>query len=224
MWRWILGALGVIVALVATCTWYAYNKIQSFANGDSTTVVTIAATPAQVYASLATGDSLQAWMAPGRTGMVKTSSRGMLKAGDTIYVERRDTAGGNQRMNWIITEAAAPSVLAMTIQGDTTGIMTLNRKYTLVAKGDSTELTSLVTAPTDSQAIAKAGGGSSAASSMIGFSTKLLAAGVRMQSKYELEQLKERVEGKGMAASSAAAEAPAAPDKPTKASSAKKAP
>ena len=93
MWKWIIGAVVLVVLLIGSGVWYGLRKMTQFANGDSTVVMTIGGTPDRVFASLASGDSIGDWMVGGR---VRPSRSGPLRKGDTLYVDSR--SGRSERL------------------------------------------------------------------------------------------------------------------------------
>jgi uncharacterized protein YndB with AHSA1/START domain len=189
MWKWILGAVVLIVLLIGSGMWYGLRKMSALASGDSTATLTIGATPDRVFASLANGDSIGDWMVSGR---VRPSRNGLLRRGDTLYVEQRDSARAG-RMAWVVTDVSPGKAFSLQLEGDSLNIAAISRRYTILAQGDSAVVFSTVTSPMmDSVRRVEAGGSNS---SMMAFASKMMLGAMRMQNGLELKQLKARIEG-----------------------------
>lgn len=189
MWKWILGAVVLVVLLIGSGMWYGFRKMTQFANGDSTATTTIGGTPERVFASLANGDSIGDWMVGGR---VRPSRAGQLRKGDTLYVEQRDTNRANH-MAWVVGEVMPPKAFALQLVSDSLNMIAVSRRYTVMGQGDSAVVFSTVTSPMmDSVKRAESKG---ANSTMMEFTSKMMLGAMRMQNQMELRQLKARVEG-----------------------------
>lgn len=189
MWKWILGAVVLVVLLIGSGMWYGFRKMSALASGDSTVTLTIGATPERVFASLANGDSIGDWMVGGR---VRPSRSGPLRMGDTLYVEQRDTASA-QRMVWVVGDVTPGKAFALRLEADTLNIAAISRRYTVLAQGESTVVFSTVTSPVmDSVRRAEPEGSNP---TMMDFASKMMLGTMRMQNQMELRQLKARIEG-----------------------------
>ncbi|HEX7939926.1 MAG TPA: SRPBCC family protein [Gemmatimonadaceae bacterium] len=189
MWKWILGAVVLVVLLIGSGMWYGFRKMSQLANGDSTVTVTIGGAPERVFASLANGDSIGDWMVGGR---VRPSRGGQLRQGDTLYVEQRDSTRA-QHMAWVVGDVVPNKSFALQLVADTLNVVAVSRRYTVMGQGDSTVIFSTVTSPMmDSVKRAESRGKNSA---MMEFASKMMVGAMRMQNQMELKQLKARVEG-----------------------------
>jgi uncharacterized protein YndB with AHSA1/START domain len=190
MWKWILGAVVLIVLLIGSGMWYGFRKMTQFANGDSTVTLTMGATPDHVFSLLATGDSVAEWMVAGR---VRPSRGGPLRKGDTIYVEQRDSSR-MQRMSWVVGDVTPGKAVTLNMISDTLNVVAMTRRYTVMGQGDSTVVFSTVSSPmVDSIRNMAARDGKN--SGMIEFTTKMMVGMLRMQNQLELRQLKAHIEG-----------------------------
>jgi uncharacterized protein YndB with AHSA1/START domain len=194
MWKWIVGALLVlVVALAATC-YIGYRKLTG--GGDSATVA-VAASADRVWASLADPDSMSIWMAAGST--VTASRHGIVAAGDTLHV--RSTAGGSRQQNftWTVSELTPGRLLVLQMRSNASGQVFANRRDSLVAAGDSTLVVSTIGSPMiDSIRVERGDSGGRFGGAVLDFSSKLLVSAFRLQSEHDLRRLKARLEGKPM--------------------------
>lgn len=188
MWKWILGAVALVLLLIGGGMWYGFRKMSQFANGDSTSTLTIGAAPDRVFASLADGDSIVDWMVGGR---VRPSRSGPLRKGDTLYVQQRDSVRARP-MNWIVREVVPGKALTLQLEADTLNFIAVSRRYTVVGMGDSTLVYSTVTSPMMDSVNTKA---KSRNANMLEFTSKMMIGVMRMQNQMELKQLKARIEG-----------------------------
>lgn len=188
MWKWVLGAVVLVVLLIGSGMWYGFRKMSALASGDSTATLTIGATPDRVFASLANGDSIGDWMVGGR---VRPSRSGPLRPGDTLYVEQRDTANG-QRIVWVVGDVTPGKSLALRLEADTMNIVAISRRYTVLAQGESTVVFSTVTSPVVDSVRAESKEGSS---TMMELVSRMMLGAMRLQNQMELRQLKARIEG-----------------------------
>jgi len=95
MWKWIVGALLVLVVAIAGFCYVAVKKITA---GGDTVTVTVAATPERVFAALADPDSMQAWMMPGT--LVGASHRGVVVIRYTSKPPARVDAATSNSPGW----------------------------------------------------------------------------------------------------------------------------
>src|SRR5690349_10838093 len=128
MWKWILGAVVLVVLLIGSGMWYGFRKMSQLANGDSTVTVTIGGAPERVFASLANGDSISDWMVGGR---VRPSRGGQLRTGDTLYVEQRDSTRA-QHMSWVVGDVVPNKAFALHLVADTLNMVAVSRRYTVM--------------------------------------------------------------------------------------------
>jgi uncharacterized protein YndB with AHSA1/START domain len=188
MWKWIVGAVVLVVLIIGSGMWYGFRKMSQLASGDSTVTMTIGGTPERVFASLASGDSIGDWMVGGR---VHPSRSGALRKGDTLYVEQRDTTR-SRRMSWVVGDVTPGKAFNIQLVADTVNMVAISRRYTVLGQGDSTVVFSTVTSPMmDSLKRTEKGKGSA----MLEFGSKMMVGAMRMQNQMELKQLKARVEG-----------------------------
>lgn len=194
MWKWIVGALLVlVVALAATC-YIGYRRLTG--GGDSATVA-VAAPADRVWASLADPDSMSIWMAAGSA--VTASRHGIVAAGDTLHV--RSTAGGSRQQNftWTVSEVTPGRLLVLQMRSNASGQVFANRRDSLVAAGDSTLVVSTIGSPMiDSIRVERGDSGGKLGGAVLDFSSKLLVSAFRLQSEHDLRRLKARLEGKPM--------------------------
>ena len=193
MWKWIVGALLVLVLAVAGFCYVAVKKITS--GGDSVTVIVIA-TPERVFAALADPDSMQTWMMPG--SLVGASHPGVVAAGDTLHVETGSPGGrGHQNFTWLVRTVTPDQLLVMEIR-DSTGMMAFATRHdSLVVSGDSTRIVSTISSPMmDSLKTERGDSGGKAGGVMLNFAAKMLVSSFRLLSEQELRQLKAHLEAK----------------------------
>ena len=192
MWKWIVGALLVLVVAIAGFCYVAVKKITS---GGDTVTVTVAATPERVFAALADPDSMQTWMMPG--SLVGATHRGPVVAGDTLRVETAGPGGrGHQEFTWFIRTATPGQLLVIEMRDSTRTAFTA-RRDSLVASGDSTRIISTIASPMmDSLKTERGDTGGRTGGAMLNFATKMLVSAFRLQSEAELRQLKAHLEAK----------------------------
>ena len=215
MWKWILGALVLVVLLVGGGMWWGVRKITQFANGDSTATTTISGTPERVFLTLAHGDSISDWMGTG--GRVRPSRHGILRKGDTLYMTSSSSRMRNdsirvQKMNWIVGDVAPGKRLVMRLEADTMNFVAVNREYTVLQQGDSTVVFSMVTSPmvdTITKMADKKGSGGVAQ-----LAIKMMVGALRMQNAMELKMLKAHIEGTTEDTKATAASPSAPPARP----------
>ncbi len=193
MWKWIVGALLVLVVAIAGFCYVAVKKITA---GGDTVTVTVAAPPERVFAALADPDSMQAWMMPGT--LVGASHRGIVATGDTLHVETAGAGGrGHQQFTWLV-RAVTPGQLLVIEMRDSTGVTAFTaRRDSLVVSGDSTRIVSTIASPMmDSLKTERGDTGGKTGGAMLNFASKMLVSAFRIQSEAELRQLKAHLEEK----------------------------
>ena len=191
MWKWIVGALLVLVVAIAG---FCYVAVKKFTAGGDTAVVTVAATPERVFAALADPDSMQTWMMAG--SHVGASHRGLVAMGDTLHVETGTPgARGHQQLTWLVQTVIPGQLLVMEMR-DSTGVTAFaTRRDSLVSSGDSTRIVSTITSPMmDSLKTERGDSGGKAGGAMLDFTGKVLVSAFRVQSEAELHQLKTHLE------------------------------
>jgi uncharacterized protein YndB with AHSA1/START domain len=184
MLKWIGGCLVLIIVLIAAASFWAMRTMKKSLAPDGSATVTIAATPSRVFASLANGDSVGAWMAPGNS--ITTARHGPLAPGDSIRIQLKAALGMTQPpITWHVVQVVPDQLLVLRMVGGSTRGLTAIRRDSLVAKGDSTSIVSSLTSATlDSLRKDK--------SNVTG---DMMLSMLRIQSKVELDMLKARIEG-----------------------------
>ena len=195
MWKWIGGCLLVCVALVAIGLWSGYRQLSKFGSSDGTEIVTIAAPPSRVFASLANSDSLATWMA--ENSRMKAGHHGILVPGDTLLGEMRLRFNvGNKPVKWTVSDVKPDQLLSLQLRTDSGSRLIAKRQFTLTAKGDSTQVLSAVTAPMLDSLGKRRNDTIKGSDAALEMTSKLLTSALRLQSHIELERLKARVEGR----------------------------
>jgi Uncharacterized conserved protein len=195
MWKWIIGIVVALCLLVLVGGWWGYQAVQKNLSPDGTERVTIAGSPARVYAALANGDSVPKWMANGN--MVTSSRHGPLAVGDSLQVAMKTGFGVSQKpMTWQITEVVPDHLFAFQLLSDSTHRVVAVRRDSLVAAGDSTNIISTVASPLmDSIQNARAATAKPQdRDAIVGLSSTIILSAFRMQSKLDLLQLKAHIE------------------------------
>lgn len=184
MLKWIGGCLVLVIVLIAAASFWAMRTMKSSLAPDGSATVTIAATPSRVFASLANGDSVGAWMAPGNS--ITTAKHGPLAPGDSIRIQLKAALGMTQPpITWHVVQVVPDQLLVLRMVGGSTKGLTAIRRDSLVAKGDATSIVSSLTSATlDSLRKDK--------SNVTG---DMMLSMLRIQSKVELDMLKARIEG-----------------------------
>lgn len=193
MWKWIVGALLVVVVAVAG---FCYVVVKKVASGGDTVMVTVAATPDRVFAALADPDSMETWMNSG--SVVTASHRGVVLVGDTLHLETGKVGSRtHQQVTWIVTEATAGKILALEMR-DSTGAMVLaTRRDSLAGGGDSTTIVSTIASPMmDSLKTERGDTGGRVGGAILNLGSRLLVSGFRQLSEQELRKLKAHLERK----------------------------
>src|SRR5687768_16452689 len=143
MWKWLGGCLLVVVVLAIAGFWWAFRSIEDSTAPDGSISVTIGAPPSRVFASLAHGDSLGAWMADGNK--VLTARHGPLQPGDTIAIR---IPGTNQdAIRWRVAQVVPDRLLVLELTFSSKGGPGASRRVSLVAEGDSTRVISRLLTP-----------------------------------------------------------------------------
>ena len=194
MWKWIVGALLLlVVALAATC----YIGYKKFTGGGDSARVAIAASPDRVWASLADPDSMAVWMADG--SKIAAPHHGIVSVGDTLHIETFSGRSRSQNFTWTVTEVGSGRLLVLQMRNDSSGQVFASRRDSLVAAGDSTLVISTIGVPMiDSirsergDSVGKVGG------AVLDFSSRMLISAFRIVSERDLTRLKARLEGKPM--------------------------
>ena len=185
MLKWIGGCAVLVIVLLAAGMWYAMRTMRGSLSPDGVERVAIAAPPARVFASLATGDSIATWMAQGNR--VRTSAGGLLEKGDSIAIETPVRLGMKQApMTWVVQRIDSNRARVLELTSSAVAGPMAIRYDSLVAMGDSTIVLSTIRwsfSPADS---------AKAASS----TAELMLSMFRMQSKLELQSLKSRIEAR----------------------------
>jgi len=182
------------VVLLGIGLWTGYRKLASTGAGRGTDTVTVGAPVARVFASVAHADSLAGWMADRRG--VSAGHHGMLVAGDTLHIESRiRLSAGMRRLKWTVSEVRPNQLLALQLRSDSIGELIATRELRLGAKGESTFITSAITAPIVDSIRAGRSDTLKSSDAYLDAASKLLISALRLQSHLELEQLKSRVEG-----------------------------
>jgi uncharacterized protein YndB with AHSA1/START domain len=196
MWKWIVGILVALCLLILVGGWWGYQAVQKNLSPDGTERVTIAGTPARVYAALANGDSVPKWMANGN--VVTSTAHGPLAVGDSLQVAMKSGFGVSQRpMTWQITEVIPDHLFAFQLVSDSTHRVIAIRRDSLVAAGDSTNIISTVASPLmDSIQAARATPRPQTRDAIVGLSSTIIISAFRMQSKLDLLQLKAHIENR----------------------------
>jgi uncharacterized protein YndB with AHSA1/START domain len=184
-----IGCLVIVVLLVAG-VWFSYRRMVA---GGDTTSVTIAASPARVFASLANHDSLSTWL-PRRRG--PSGRHGAFAEGDTARIDSSSFAGRQSRSLWIVTALVPDRVLELQLRSDSRGrgMSVATRRDSLFAVGDSTTVITRVTSGIADGVRVYADG--QAEQAVLDGSSKMAAGGLRMAAEAELKLLKSHIEGR----------------------------
>lgn len=182
--------------LVLVGGWWGYQAVQKNLSPDGTERVTIAGTPARVFAALANGDSVARWMANGN--IVTSTRHGPLAVGDSLQVAMKSGFGVAQRpMTWQVSEVVPDHLLAFQLVSDSTRRVIAVRRDSLVGAGDSTNIISTVASPLiDSIQTARANAKPRSSDAMVGLGSTIVISAFRMQSKLDLLQLKAHIENR----------------------------
>ncbi len=196
MWKWLGGCLLVVIVMVVIAMMWGIRTMKESLSPDGSAAVTIAATPARVFATLNHGDSAATWMAEGST--VLTSRHGPLVPGDTLRIElstrMRMPNPQQQTMVLRVKEVVPGQLMAFDLIA-AGRVVIATRRDSIAAFGDSTRVTTRIQPRLDSLAANRSAkkGKSSSGTSALAFD--FMVSIIRMQSKLELMKLKTRLEG-----------------------------
>lgn len=195
MWKWILGILAVLILVVVGGAYFGYKKMT--AAGDTLTM-TIAGSPERVFASLATPDSMAAWVASAK--VMRPIGKGMLVVGDTLVLDDpgRQIGGSRQNMDWVVREISAPTLLVLEMRPDTGKVKStlMMRRDSLVAKGDSTTIISTFSTPFMDSVGTVTKDSSRMGGAIVAGASKVMVGALRLVYESDLVRLKARIEGK----------------------------
>jgi hypothetical protein len=189
MLKWIGGGCLVIALIVGVLLYASFKKMSEIADKGPVATVMIGASPNRVFASLANTDSFSTWQlaAPERT-----SRKGMLMSGDTIFMATRDS---QPRGVWIVDTLIANQLIALRMVSLENGKALFRRRDSLSAVGDSTLVTSTAVMMAMDSLVAANGRPGGVTGGIMDFSVRMGTAGMRMQAEQELGRLKRRIEG-----------------------------
>ena len=178
MWKWIGGILLALIVLVMGAAWWGYRQVAGTFAPDGSVRVSIAATPARVFASLSDADSAATWMANG--SKVSTGKHGPLGLGDSIRIEIK-SVGTGRPVTWKITDIVPGQSISMQLQSPDPGHPFVATRLDSVAQvGDSTIVVDRITSVPPPAGTAE----------------QMMLSMFKLQSKIELMSLKSRIEGK----------------------------
>jgi len=176
-----------------------WRKLIPYSGPKPPETMVIAAPVNRVFASIANADSLAGWMTPGLG--VRASHHGMLVTGDTLKIGANGRLTfGTEPMKWVVVDVRPDQLLALQLRSDTTGMVVATRQFTVAAKGDSTLVSSTVSTPVADSIRANRSDTIKQSDAWLAGISKMMMASLRMQSHLEMEQLKNRIEGKSKAA------------------------
>ena len=189
MWKWLGGCLIVVIVLAVGGFWWAFRSIQDSTAPDGSISVTIGASPARVYASLAHGDSLASWMADGNK--VLTARHGPLQVGDTIAIKIPGT--NRDAIRWRVAQVVPDRLVVLELTSASNGGPGASKRDSLVVEGDSTRVVSRILSPL-LQPVSQSDSVDPATGAVFDMTTTMVLSMFRMQSKMDLTRLKERIE------------------------------
>jgi hypothetical protein len=194
MWKWLGGCLLLILVLIAGSMIWGYRMMKGSLAPDGSASVTIAATPARVFASIVHGDSAVTWMSQG--SIVLPSRHGPLVPGDTLRIETAARIPGPQQaVIWRVKQVVPDQLFVLELLSDSTHGILATRRDSLSAVGDSTRVvTRIISSMLDSVTAGQNKGKAKAPDGLTGMAPDFLLAMFRMQSKLELTRLKARIE------------------------------
>jgi uncharacterized protein YndB with AHSA1/START domain len=179
MWKWIGGILLVLIVCVMGLAWWGFRKVADTFEPDGSVRVSIAATPARVFASLSDADSAATWMASG--SKVTVGRHGPFVPGDPIRVEVR-SIGTGRPVTWTVTEVSPGQFVSKQLESpDPRHKFTAIRKDSVGQMGDSAVVISRITTTTP----------------VTDTGEQMMISMFKIQSKLELMSLKARIEGRG---------------------------
>jgi len=192
MRKWIsgVGLLFIVLLMAGVC--YSAGQMRKIGGDDGPALTMVAASVHRVFASLATGDSIEAWM--GVSGSVRPSRHGVLRVGDSLTVVPPNVGAEGQRSTWIVTKVVPGALLVLQRRGESLGVVVSSRHYQVEARGDSTAVISTVAAPMIEARMGRSQGRATGGA-MMTFASKMMLTALRAQSKAELLRLKSHVEG-----------------------------
>jgi uncharacterized protein YndB with AHSA1/START domain len=192
MLKWIASGCLVVLLVVCVVAYAGYSKMKAIAAAGPSVTVAIHAPPARVFASMSHTDSLSSWFAPGSQSF--TTRHGPLGMGDSIFMVqgRGDTAS---RSAWVIDTVVPNQLIARRLVIIGRGGAVFTRRDSLAADGDSTLVTSTLTAYLADSLGAARSRASGATGGLIDMVSTMGTAGGRMQAETELKQLKRHIEG-----------------------------
>lgn len=195
MWKWLGGCLLVVIVVIVIALMWGIRTMKESLSPDGSAAVTIAATPARVFATLNHGDSAATWMADGST--VLTSRHGPLVPGDTLRIElstRVPMPNPRQAMIWRVKEVVPGQLMAFELLAADRGVVAM-RRDSIAALGDSTRVTTMIRPLFDSLAGSRPADKGKPVSATGALASDFMLSIVRMQTKLELMKLKARLEG-----------------------------
>ena len=194
MWKWLGGCLLLIIVLIAGAMIWGYRTMKESLSPDGSASVTIAATPARVFATIGHADSAATWMAQGST--ILTSRHGPLAPGDSLRIETNTRLPApKQTMIWRVKEVVPDQLLVLELLSDSIHGVLATRRDSLTLVGDSTRVVSrIISALPDSVGGAPKNARTKSPDGLSDMAPDFLFAMFRMQAKLELERLKGRIE------------------------------
>jgi uncharacterized protein YndB with AHSA1/START domain len=175
MFKWIAGGCLVLAILIGGVAYWGYRKAASFADMGPASVL-IEASPARVFASIATAESLSTWRS--FSEKPRMSRTGLLARGDSIIDQNpRNT---NATMIWVI-DSVVPGKLVVShaIVGSAAMPLPMStRRDSISPEGAMARLTTVVDLVPGPAA------------------NKMMLGALRLGSQAEQEKLKWRIDGK----------------------------
>lgn len=192
MLKWIGGGCLVLLLCVGVVSYMGYRQMASLAAKGPSVSVAMAATPERVFATLASGDSIYTWGDPASGMSLRTTRSGPFEVGDTIFVTmRRDSVS---RSVWIV-DTIVPNVLIERRWVTLKGNMVLQRRRDSVAgAGDSTHVTSTITATIVDSATASRRQATGVSGGLLDMATTMGTAGARIEAEQQLRWIKAHIE------------------------------
>jgi uncharacterized protein YndB with AHSA1/START domain len=191
MLKWIASGCLVVIVVVGVVTYAGYRKMQSIASNGPSVTVAIRATPERVFASMSHTDSLASWFASGMT--LRSPRKGALASGDTLFVStRRDSV---PRTAWVVDTVVPNRVVALRWVVLQNGVVLHRRRDSVSTAGDSTFVTTTITATMTDSLVAARRQSSGVSGGLLDMASTVGSAGARIQAETELNMLKRRIEG-----------------------------
>jgi uncharacterized protein YndB with AHSA1/START domain len=192
MLKWIASGCLVIIVVIGIVMYAGYRKMQSIAAAGPSVSVGIQATPERVFAAMTHTDSLASWFAP--TSKVTTARKGMLAAGDTLFLTtRRDSI---PRSAWVVDSVVPNKLMTMRWVMLQNGMVVTRRRDSLSVVGDSTIVTSTVSSFMSDSLSAARNRSSGVTGGMLEMGSTMSVAGARLQAEMELNRLKDHIQGR----------------------------